>query len=241
MNDTPADATAAGNRTGDASQDIVVFKLVDESRCRACGVKRKKRSFFRMEKRGIVCTACLGIDHLVFLPRGDTALTRRASKHSQLRAIVVRFSRRRRRDERQGILVEQAALERAKRECAADAPARERAREKAALRRAKEDERYVAEFAKHVGDLFPGCPVAERGAIAKRACQKYSGRIGRSAAALTFDPEVIAVAVRAHIRHNHTSYDQMLARGRARKNARSSVRKAVKEVAERWRTKASSK
>jgi hypothetical protein len=239
MKGAPGDAKAAGNRAGDASQDIIVFKIVDDSRCRACGIKRKKGSFFRMEKKGIVCPVCTGIDHLVYFPRGDTALTRRATKHSMLRAIVVRFSRRRRRDERQGVLVEQAALERAKRECLADAPARERARERAAQRRVEQDKRYVAEFARRVGELFPGCPAAEREVIARRACEKYSGRIGRSAAAQKFDPQVIAVAVRAHIRHNHTSYDEMLARGRARKKARSAVRDAVKKVAERWRTKRS--
>ena len=99
----------------------------------------------------------------------------------------------------------------------------------------------MVEFVKHLGALFPGCPVAERQYIAAHACQKYSGRVGRSAAALKFDPEIITLAVRAHIRHNHTSYDQMLARGHSRENARSAVRKAVKELAERWQAKASSK
>ena len=237
MNNTPVDAKAAD----DAPQGIVVFKLADASRCRACGIKRQKGSFFRMEKSGIVCAFCLRIDHLVFLARGDAAHTRRATKHSKRHAIVVRFSRRRRRDERQGVLVERAALERAKRECEADAAKRQRTREKAAQHRAKMDERYIVEFAKRVGDLFPNCPVAEREVIAKHACQKYSGRVGRSAAALKFDPEVIALAVRAHIRHNHTPYDQMLTRGHSRENARSAVRKAVKELAERWQAKTSSK
>ena len=71
------------------------------------------------------------------------ALTRRASKYSTLRAVVVRFSRTRMRYERQGILVEEAALEQAERECLADAAARERVRERAAARRAELDERYV--------------------------------------------------------------------------------------------------
>ena len=63
-------------------------------------------------------------DHLVFLPRGDAALTRRASKYSTLRAVVVRFSRSRERYERQGLLVEEAALTRAEQECLSDAEAR---------------------------------------------------------------------------------------------------------------------
>ena len=47
---------------------------------------------------------------LVFQPSGDAALTRRANKNSRLSAVVVRFSRARKRYERQGILVEEDAL-----------------------------------------------------------------------------------------------------------------------------------
>jgi hypothetical protein len=50
------------------------------------------------------------MDHLVFLPAGDPGLTRRAHRVSELSAVVVRFSRSRKRYERQGLLVEGAAL-----------------------------------------------------------------------------------------------------------------------------------
>jgi hypothetical protein len=50
------------------------------------------------------------MDHLVFLPSGDAGLTRRAHRTSELSAVVVRFSRSRKRYERQGLLVENAAL-----------------------------------------------------------------------------------------------------------------------------------
>jgi len=50
------------------------------------------------------------LDHLVFLPSGDAALTRRATKASSLSAVVVRGSRSRKRYERQGVLVEEPAL-----------------------------------------------------------------------------------------------------------------------------------
>jgi hypothetical protein len=236
-------STAADERAENRSQksqkpkEIVVF--IRESTCAECGAELRKGSFLRMEKERPLCMACADLDHLVFLPSGDTALTRRARKHSTLDAIVVRFSRRRRRYERQGVLVEEAALARAERECLADADARERARERAAARRAEVDEQYVAEFTKRVGALFPGCPVAERQDIATHACQKYSGRVGRSAAAREFDPTAIELAVRAHIRHCHTSYDQLLAGGRDRTGARAAVRKAVGEVLARWRRETS--
>src|SRR5215475_1265984 len=101
-------------------EDIVVFSIVKESKCSECGVELFRGSFLRMEKEKPLCMACADLDHLVFLPSGDTALTRRARKHSTLDAVVVRFSRTRGRYERQGVLVEEAALEQAERECLAD-------------------------------------------------------------------------------------------------------------------------
>ncbi len=63
-----------------------------------------------MEDAGPVCMKCAQMDHLVFLPSGDAGLTRRARKASTLSAVVVRWSRARKRYERQGLLVEPAAL-----------------------------------------------------------------------------------------------------------------------------------
>src|SRR5262249_61357546 len=99
------------------------------------------------------------------------------------------------------------------------------------------DGRLVRDFTRRLGGLFPGCPPAEGKTIAKHACEKYSGRIGGSAAAKEFDPGVIRVAVHAHIRHNHTRYEELLASGKTRKRARSAVHDAVKKVAQRWRGK----
>jgi hypothetical protein len=133
------------------------------------------------------------------------------------------------------VLVEEAALEQAEQECLADAAARERVRERAAARREELDERYLSEFAERLGESFPGCPPPERRAIADHACRKYSGRIGRSAAASRFDPDAIELAVRAHVRHRYTRYDQLLAQGVERGDARTLVRDTVDEVVEQWR------
>jgi len=228
-------STGASEQAG-GGQEIVVFSIVRESKCAECGAELWKGAFLRMEKERPLCLACADLDHLVFLSSGDTALTRRARKYSTLDAVVVRFSRTRGRYERQGVLVEEAALERAERECLDDGAARERARQRAAFRRAELDQRYVDEFAKRLGDLFPGCPATEREVIAAHACEKYSGRIGRTAAAQQFDPDVIELAVRARIRHCHTPYDKLLARGAQRPDARAAVRDAVDKVLERWRS-----
>jgi hypothetical protein len=227
--------TGRSRQLGADARNIVVFWIVRDSACAECGSELGKGCFLRMEGERPLCLACADLDHLVFPARGDTALTRRASKYSTLRAVVVRFSRARKRYERQGVLVEESALEHAERECLADAAARERARGRAAERREELDERYVSEFAERLGNSFPGSPVPERRAIAEHACRKYSGRIGRSAAARRFDPDTIELAVRAHARHRYTRYDELLAQGVDRGDARAAVRNAVDEIVERWR------
>ena len=181
-----------------------------------------------------LCLACADLDHLVFLSRGDAALTRRASRYSTLRAVVVRFSRSRKRHERQGVLVEEAALTRAEQECLSDAGARQLAHERAAERRQQLDAEYVQEFARRVGDLFPGCPREEQRAIAEHACQKYSGRVGRSAAAKKLETGAVELAVRAHVRHPHTRYDELLSRGVSRGDARGRVAGLVAKRLEQW-------
>lgn len=219
-----------------ARQDeIVVFSIVRESTCSECGAELWQGQLLRMEGDRPLCMACADLDRLVFLPRGDAALTRRASKHSTLRAVVVRFSRGRKRYERQGLLVEEAALERAERECLADADARELARSRAAERRAREDDEYVAAFAQRVGELYPGCPEGERTAIARHACARHSGRIGRSASARQLEPAAVELAVAAHVRHEHTPYDELLAGRWDRPKARARVADEAERVLEEWR------
>lgn len=219
----------------DKRSDIVVFEILRDSACSECGDELGKGRRLRMEGDRPLCMSCADLAHLVFLPPGNAALTRRASKHSRLRAVVVRFSRARKRYERQGILVEEGALRRAEQECLADADARARARERRAEREAAMDTRYRAEFARHVRERFPGCPTDEAVAIAEHACLKYSRRVGRTSAAKEFAPEAIDLAVRAHIRHSHTPYDELLGDGMDRQDARSAVASPIADVLERWR------
>jgi hypothetical protein len=178
------------------------------------------------------------MDHLVFLPAGDAALTRRSRKHSSLVAVVLRWSRARKRYERQGLLVEEAALAQAEQECLADEEVRARQRERAAERRAELDHEYVERFAARVRELFPSCPAGREVEIAEHACLKYSGRVGRSAAAKRLEEDTVRIAVVAHIRHAETNYDQLLGRGIERHEARAMVADAVDQVLARWRAPA---
>jgi hypothetical protein len=219
-------------------QEIVVFILRRESVCSECGVELWKGRFLRMEKQKPLCLECADLDHLVFLPRGDTALTRRSRKYSGLSAVVVQFSRTRGRYERQGLLVEEAALERAEKECLGDEEQRRMARERAAELREHADERYLEQFAEQIKTQYPGCPPDEAERIAIHACRKYSGRIGRSSAAKKFYAEAIEPAVKAHVRHTHTRYDYLLKQGWERSDARHAIAEQTMEVLERWRSNA---
>jgi hypothetical protein len=218
--------------------EIVVFSIVRDSECSECHAELWKGALLRMENGRPLCMSCADLDRLVFLPSGDAALTRRSKKHSSLWAVVVRFSRSRQRYERQGVLVEQAALERAEQECVADAPARAAARARAKEHRTVAEQEYVTDFARHLAELYPHAPGEERVAIAEHACSLGSGRVGRSAAAKHFEPAALELAVRAHIRHRHTGYEALLGRGLEREEARSRVRDRVAEILGRWRGEA---
>jgi hypothetical protein len=78
----------------------VVLSVLRDSACRECGHKLWKGSLLLMEGDRSLCLTCADLDHLVYLPRGDAALTRRARKYSTLSIVVVRFSRSRGRYER---------------------------------------------------------------------------------------------------------------------------------------------
>lgn len=221
--------------TTSSTSDLTVFIARRDVTCGECGEALGRHAWITLDReRGALCLACADLDHLVFLPAGDAALTRRAKKHSTLSAVVLEWSRARERYERQGLLVEEAGLAQAEEECLADADARERRREREAERRAEEDHEYVARFAAAVRELYPACPPGRDQVIAQHACRKYSGRVGRSAAAKRFDADAVRLAVIAHVRHAETTYDELLSRGYERWLARAEVEGQVARVLARW-------
>ena len=88
-------------------------------------------------------------------------------------------------------------------------------------------------FAKRIREVFPGCPNRER-SIAELACRKYSGRVGRSAAAKQLDEDSVRLAVIAHVRHEETDYDALLGRGVDRYDARRRVQARIEQVLSDW-------
>jgi hypothetical protein len=217
------------------SAEIKVFIATKESTCDECHEALGRRAWITLvETKGALCLACADLDHLVFLPAGDAALTRRAKKHSTLWAVVLKWSRARKRYERQGLLVEERALQAAETACLADAEARARQRERAEALRAELDRDHIARFAERVRQLYPRCPPGRERPIAEHACLKYSNRIGRTAAAKQLDEEAIKLAVVAHIRHHETDYDLLLASGHERWDARAAVNAEVERVLTSW-------
>lgn len=217
------------------SEDIKVFISHRDSKCEECGEELGREAWITLEEnKGALCLACADLDELVFLPPGDAALTRRARKHSVLSAVVLKFSRARKRYERQGLLVEENALAQAEAECLADAEARQRRAQRQREREAELDRSYVQEFARQIRQLFPNCPAGREVEIAEHACRKYSDRVGRSAAAKRFDENAVSLAVAAHIRHRETNYDQLLAGGAARAGARAYVKQQVNDLLRSW-------
>ena len=228
----PQDAQAESS--GAKKGEIVVFITRHAGFCSECGAEFFDGSFIRVEDGKPLCLDCADLGHLEFLTRGDAALTRRASKHSPLRAVVVQWARARKRYERQGVLVAPDAIDRAEAECAADEGKRSQARTAAARRREALEPAFVAAVTDAIRKQFPGCPAEEAEHIAMWTCAKGSGRIGRSAATKRFDSSALRLAVIAHIRHAHSGYDTLLMRCGDRQLARQQVYPTIDAVLSRW-------
>ncbi|MQY09372.1 DUF2293 domain-containing protein [Actinomadura macrotermitis] len=210
----------------------VLLPLQEGWTCAGC---RGTGRFQLVEDGEPLCLTCADLDHLVFLPSGDAALTRRAKKESVLSAAVVQLNRRRKRYERRGLLVEEAALERAEEQCLADEDLRARRRDRDRERREHADVAFQEAMAAEIRRLFPGCPQERAAAIAAHAGVRGSGRVGRTAAGRELDAEAVTLAVIASVRHLDTGYDAMLMNGVPRREARARIRADVDAVLARWR------
>ncbi|HEX4253852.1 MAG TPA: DUF2293 domain-containing protein [Streptosporangiaceae bacterium] len=214
-----------------APPDLIVVQPVQDWSCAECG---GTGDLLTMDGAAPLCLTCADLDHLVFLAAGDAALTRRAKQASRLSAVVVRWNRARRRNQRQGILVEEPALEQAEQQCLADEDARMRRRERDRQRRAESDVELRARMAEEIARLFPGCPAGRAEAIADHTGLRGSGRVGRSAAGRSLDEKAITRAVVASVRHEDTDYDDLLMSGVPRDVARDRIRAGIEQVLQAW-------
>lgn len=149
--------------------------------------------------------------------------------------MVLSWNNRRRRYDRLGQLVDPIAIEKASAECEADKEKREAKQKKAAEKRIVEDKKYRELFAKEIKKIFPNIPTNREFEVANHACEKYSGRVGRTAKAKDFDEDMINRAVIAHIRHSETNYDDMFGMGKRKREIRDDIRGDIEIVLRRWK------
>ena len=89
------------------TEDLKVFISTGDrdSSFRECGEALSRGAWTTLVRgKRDLCLARADLDHLIFLASGNTALTRRARKHSILSAVVLKCNRARKRYERQGLL-----------------------------------------------------------------------------------------------------------------------------------------
>ncbi|EZH75774.1 hypothetical protein ATO12_03025 [Aquimarina atlantica] len=218
------------------SQNIFLTKK-EKLRCIQCGKRILVGKSFvaESEKHKGTCFSCSPFGGYVLLPPGDAAMTRRSKKHSTLCGVVWAWNQRRKRYERQGQLVEEIAIEKAKLECLKDQDIRAEKNRKAAIVREQQDKEYIVNFASAIRRRYPNCPIKREYDIAKHACEKYSGRVGRTANAKKFDDKMIDLAVEAHIRHAETNYDNQFGKGKRKKEIRKEVRSDINQVLKHWK------
>jgi hypothetical protein len=211
-----------------------VFVVLFDTTCAGCSVPLGQGSWATRTDQTMKCMPCSELDGLEFLPSGDVALTRAAQRISERKAVVLRFNKSKRRCERQGILVTAEAIESARLQCQADEPERLKKRQSSAKSREKQQLIYVENFARCIREMYPNAPVGIEKRIADHACNTGSGRVGRTAAAKQLSTGFIGLAVIAYVRHNHTVYDQLLAQGVSRDQAREQVGDKINEVLASW-------
>jgi hypothetical protein len=148
-----------------------------------------------------------------FLPRGDAFVTRRVKKGPHW-VLGGRYNKKGGYTPVKGVFAPAAAIEETQAAAEATKAKREQARPKAARQREQAETQYRHEFEEACVRFLNFAPdhreLAQTIAseTAATACQKYSGRVGRTSH-LDLD-EKAALAVRAYIRHNHTDYDSNL-------------------------------
>jgi len=165
--------------------DLLVIAASKPWTCAGCMAEFETGDLLMMEDAGPHCMDCVDLGHLEFLSAGNTALTRRAKKASWLSAVVVQWSRSRKRYERQGILAESGAIEHAEAECLADDEVRERRRLREEQRRSTADEQFAADLAAAIRTQFPRVARSSAPPVspATRVCGAAGGSAARARAA----------------------------------------------------------
>lgn len=96
--------------------ELVVYRILHPSQCSKCGIEMPADSLLLLEDANPLCMECAGMEDLIYVPAGNSKLTHRVKKYSSRFYVVVKFSRARKRYERQGILSDKEAVDMAENE-----------------------------------------------------------------------------------------------------------------------------
>lgn len=210
----------------------VVFDIVRPSVCSVCGDELGSGCMIMVRDGKAICAECGEFDHLRYLPSGNRAVTLRATKYSRAVLVVVRWSRSRKRYERQGILAEKEAIEQAQEECLTEKDL-SRVREMSeAMARGYISQQYLDAFSAMLGERWPGCPAEDATFISEQATR---WRWARSEQVPEPTPELVDTAVLDRIRHRHTEYDRLIFGGMEREKARAQMAAEVEKIVQAWR------
>ncbi|KAJ4377478.1 hypothetical protein N0V83_000303 [Neocucurbitaria cava] len=102
-------------------------------------------------------------------------------------------------------------------------------------RRAATEKRDAADIGKAAAELhsqFPKIPEKDKEKVLKHGFKKHSGRVGRTSS-IPLSRKVL-LAVIAHVRHQHTTYDTLLSGGEDRDMARKKTRKQIETIMREW-------
>lgn len=94
--------------------ELVVLIITQDGQCSRCHKELSRSSFLYREADQSFCLSCAGLDKLAFFPSGNAQLTRQVKQECTRYFVVLKFSRARKRYERQGLLVEEQGLEKAR-------------------------------------------------------------------------------------------------------------------------------
>ena len=217
------------------SKDIVVFRLISnkENSCSECHKELGKGNLLRVENGNGLCMVCADLDHLVTLPQGDAAMTRRAKKYSKLWAVIMRFSRTRGRYERQGLLVEKEAFDKAEEELLSASELAAQRKLHAEMNLTDEDQKLARDILPKLLQMFPHCPPTDAKEIARQGSEYIYTLVKRNEAGGPNEEDIRALLTR-YARHHYTTYDEFLIQGMSRASAKAAVSQQLQEVLERW-------
>lgn len=169
----------------------------------------------------------------VEVPTGDPFITRKIK--ALAKTVYVRMNKRKRSGYSRaiGILATKKVVEKALNEAEATENIRAEKRVLSAVYREKREIKARGRTTQKVLESYPNMPEDEARQIVGHAFEVGSGRVGRSS---LFELDAkIDLAVKAHVRHVHTEYEELLMQGWDREEARQEVAEEIIQVIRQWR------